>query len=146
MTSLNLLQKISIFASLVLFSGGIFAASDIVKVQPEIGISDEVHMSDAVRDECALQTKVPHFINEYSKNVELVAFGEDAAGKVLQLEIKHGAYPERDRLVKIMRHLGWTPKKSIRDPKRDNETYSGWVPPSQSVEWIDDGEGGRMPF
>lgn len=75
-------------ALLILLSGGPAPAGDRpVQVLQTIPFAEGSGASDAVKNECELQTKVPHFLHEYSDQVQLVTGKPDTKGRVLELRI-----------------------------------------------------------
>jgi hypothetical protein len=64
------------------------ALADNIKLRPAISASEDANMSDKVRDECQLQTKVPSFLNKYAKgSITLTDFDQSEKGKRLEMEI-----------------------------------------------------------
>ena len=61
------------------------ASAGTVQVPRTIGFSEGADVRAKVKDECQLQTKVPHFVGEFSSDVELV--DGDGAGRVLSMRI-----------------------------------------------------------
>ena len=59
-------MAVAIFGTVALASAG------TVQVPSSIGFSDGADVRPKVKDECKLQTKVPHFVGEFSSDVELV--------------------------------------------------------------------------
>jgi hypothetical protein len=59
-----------------------------VKVLRAIPFSQGSEVADKIRGECQLQTKVPHFLDQYSKRVTLVDGDPGTAGRVLELFIE----------------------------------------------------------
>ncbi len=74
--------------SLVVFASvPAMGAADNVKVLSEIPFSRDARIRDAIKEECTLQTDLPHYIAEFSDQVELVDGSLRKGGRVLQLEI-----------------------------------------------------------
>jgi hypothetical protein len=63
------------------------AAAGGVKVLRSIPYAAESDAPEKVKDECKLQTKVPHFLSEYAGDVELVDGSLGSSGRTLTLEI-----------------------------------------------------------
>jgi hypothetical protein len=65
------------------------ALAEVTKVQRSIAFAEGSGASDAVRNECALETKVPDFIKQFAgDSVELVDAALDPRkGRVLKMEI-----------------------------------------------------------
>jgi hypothetical protein len=74
-------------AALLLTAGSAPAGEGSVKVLSSVPFEDEDVASKKVRDGCELQTKVPHFLSEYSDKVELVDGPLGKSGRVLELKI-----------------------------------------------------------
>ncbi|WP_428102722.1 hypothetical protein [Candidatus Rariloculus sp.] len=66
------------------------AQAETFTVPAEVGFADIVAVSDAVRNECTLQTRLPEFIKDGARgDVDIVISDEpldNVAGKVLRLE------------------------------------------------------------
>jgi len=71
----------------MILAGGASAGGDLIKVPRTIGFSDESGASDKVKSECKLQTKVTHYLDQYSEQVELVDGKPGKKGRALELEI-----------------------------------------------------------
>lgn len=63
------------------------AVAETVRVAKSIPFAENAEVRQKVKDECAIQTKVPAFLAEYSSSVELVDGDPGTAGRVLQIEI-----------------------------------------------------------
>jgi hypothetical protein len=63
------------------------AAADTVKLSSTISYAKDGNAREKVKSECKLETKVPHFVNEYSDQVELVEGDAGTKGRVLTIEI-----------------------------------------------------------
>jgi hypothetical protein len=63
------------------------AVADPVKVARTISFAAGSVIRPQVQDECALQTKIPTFLAEYSSDVELVDGDPGTEGRVLTIEI-----------------------------------------------------------
>lgn len=74
-------------AALLLLAGAAPAQAGSVKVKRTIPFSEGSGASDAVKSECQLETKVPAFLAQFSKSVELVDGSLGSAGRVLELSI-----------------------------------------------------------
>lgn len=62
-------------------------AEDDVKVLRTISFDSEAKIRQAVKDECKIETDVPHFIDAYSDQVQLVDGPLGKKGRVLDLTI-----------------------------------------------------------
>jgi hypothetical protein len=72
----------------LLLAGGSGAEqSGSIQVLRTIPFASESGVSQKVKDECQLETKVPQFLSSYSKSVELVDGPLGPAGRVLELKI-----------------------------------------------------------
>jgi hypothetical protein len=75
-------------ALLLLLTAGAAQAGDRpVQVLQAIPYTESSGASETIKGECELQTKVPHFLDEFSDQVELVTGKPDARGRVLELSI-----------------------------------------------------------
>ncbi len=74
-------------AWLLLAGGSGAEQSGSVQVLRTIPFASGSGASEKVKDECQLQTKVPHFLSSYSKNIELIDETPGTTGRVLELEI-----------------------------------------------------------
>jgi hypothetical protein len=75
-----------LFVSLALLAAAP-AAAEPVKVAKTIGFAAESEVRPKVKDECALQTKIPAFLAQYSSDVELVEGDLGDKRRVLTIEI-----------------------------------------------------------
>ncbi|MDH3519899.1 MAG: hypothetical protein OEM49_05520 [Myxococcales bacterium] len=74
-------------AAVLLVAAAAPAGADPVKVLRSIPFSGENVASQKVKDECELQIKVPHFLDTYSDEVELIDGSLGKSGRVLELHI-----------------------------------------------------------
>ena len=86
-------------AALLLTAGSAPAGEGSVKVLSSVPFEDEDVASKKVRDGCELQTKVPHFLSEYSDKVELVDGPLGKSGRVLELGRARGQQVALDRCL-----------------------------------------------
>jgi hypothetical protein len=80
--------SVAAVAGVAMLFAGAAQAGDRVQVPRSIGFAADSGASDKVKDECALQTKVTHFLDEFSDQVELVDGKPSAKGRSLSLAIK----------------------------------------------------------
>jgi hypothetical protein len=75
--------------SVLLLSGGPAPADDTgsVKVLRVVPIAEKARVPQKVRSECGLQDKVPAFLSNYARNVELVDRELGTRGRILELHI-----------------------------------------------------------
>jgi len=86
-TRLTTICVISLAAACLTAAGATLAEGGKVKVPRTIGFAAESGVSDKVKSECKLETKVPQFLEAFSKQVELVDGDVGKQGRTLQLEI-----------------------------------------------------------
>jgi len=63
------------------------AVAETVKVAKSIPYAESSEVREKVQAECALQTKIPAFLAQYSSDVELVDGDPGSEGRVLTIEI-----------------------------------------------------------
>ena len=77
----------AVLGAVVLAASASGAGDDPIKVARTIDFAESARAPQKVRDECSLQTKVTHFIDEFSDQVTLVDGDAGRSGRVLVLEI-----------------------------------------------------------
>jgi len=75
-----------LLAALVVLAAGP-ALAQTVQVPRSIPFAENADVREKVKDECALQTKIPTFLAEFSDSVELVDGAPATSGRSLQIEI-----------------------------------------------------------
>lgn len=63
------------------------AVAETVKVARTIPFAEGSEIRESVKNECALQTKIPAFLADFSSDVELVDGDLGSKGRVLKIEI-----------------------------------------------------------
>ena len=84
--SVSTIRIALLFASIAVFAAAPAAAGP-VKVAKTLSFSAESEVRQKVKDECALQTKIPAYLAQYSSDVELVEGDLGSEGRVLTIEI-----------------------------------------------------------
>ena len=83
-------QRLTALIAPILIVACSVAQAETFTVPAEVGFADHVIVSEAVLNECTLQTRLPTFIEDGAgRNVEIVITDEpldDVTGKVLRLE------------------------------------------------------------
>jgi len=75
-----------LIASLALFAASP-AVAETVKVAKTLPFAATSEVRQKVKDECALQTKIPAYLADFSSDVELVEGDLGSEGRVLKIEI-----------------------------------------------------------
>jgi hypothetical protein len=86
-TRLTAIYVIALATACFTAPGAALAEGAKVKVPRTIGFTAESGASDKVKAECKLETKVTHFLNSFSSQVELVDGNPGKQGRTLHLEI-----------------------------------------------------------